>query len=394
MAAKKSNVIAGTVAITWVGLLFGCFGTGAFLSHSQHVIDEDISQDVLSIVDKTDRILLADGAAAFSKDIKDLGITYELQSPATSLQVAGTFRDGYCIRLTNPGGRETEAGKTYSVSAEGELSRGTARCNTVLRESPVVAGPAIDENSKTEWEVIDTALIGSIGMGGVTLLGIMGAMFSSIGSSPTNPTGKQTSESNTASESSGEPPVDPEKGISVKVASVKPEPVSDTQVGLNVRIAAVKKEWSSYEMDLVKILDYPAVANMSFPATSDFHKAMRQVNVLVPEGVPSVTTSPAVLSEAVLDLEHKFDVMIAEAKRSKWSIFTDDERISLRTAQNLLSIAINAASSPNERQIAYKRLIREVEGILAFPEKALLELEARIAPEICESKMETNMVTA
>jgi len=396
MVSKRRQVLNTIGVVAGIGIYVGSLGTTITLTSNQQSVDRQVKEDIVQIVDKLDRVLLAEGTSSFNKNITDLNLNYDFKSPETSLQMTGTFRDGYCIRVTNPGGAQTEKGRTYSVSSEGELNDSTARCNTLLDNAPVIAGPVIDESSKTEWEMVDTASLTFFGTSGLgALLGTGGLIAAVINHRKNSGDGdkEQVIELGPAPETVL-PTLDRNENIVEDLqAGVENVPAYGTIPSLNVRIAEVKKQWSEYELDLVKILEYPAVTNMSLPATSDFHKAMRQVKVLMPEGIPASTTPLSVLNDAVLDLEHKFDVMISEAKRSKWSSFSDDERISLRTAQNLLSIAINAASSPNERQIAYKRLIREVEGILAFPEKALLELEARIAPEICESIIETGMAT-
>lgn len=387
MSSTKQKALAAAGIIGGIGAYFGTAITGIVLMGNENSIDNKAHTDVVQIVDKVDRTLLGEGPTSFNKDITELSTNYELHSPATSLQMTGTFKDGYCIRVTNPGGRETEKGKTYSISSEGELNAGSSRCNTLLQNSSVIAGPAINEGSKTEWEAVDTNKWVFGGINAVLILGALGGIIVSSGSN------KATSKK-PAQLAPTSAPNEGNKSAQATTVHAGTAHLPETLPSLNARIAEVKKQWAEYELDLVKILEYPAVTNMSLPATSDFHKAMRQVKVLMPEGIPASITSMSVLSEAVLDLEHKFDVMISEAKRSKWSSFSDDERISLRTAQNLLSIAINAASTPNERQIAYKRLIREVEGILSFPEKGLLELEVLIAPEICDSIIETNMATA
>lgn len=378
MNKTASKALAATGIIAGLGVYFGSIVTSIVLTGNESKIDSMIHEDVVQIVDKVDRVLLAEGTSSFNKEITDLNLSYDLQSSETSLQMAGTFKNGYCIRVTDPGGAKAEKGKTYSVSAEGELNAGTPRCNTIMDAAPVIAGPAIDENSKTAWEMADTSYWTLIGTSGLGVLFIAGT-FVTAGIQSKQQRTTTANEIVSGTSSIAISPITPEENPAVEAVKSEAMNTSGILSNLNIRIAEIKKQWAEYELDLVKILAYPTVTNMSLPATSDFHKAMRQVKVLMPEGIPAFTASLSVLSDAVLDLEHKFDVMISEAKRSKWSSFSDDERISLKTAQNLLSIAINEASTPNERQIAYKRLMKEVEGIIVLPEKSIAELEAKIS---------------
>jgi hypothetical protein len=157
---------------------------------------------------------------------------------------------------------------------------------------------------------------------------------------------------------------------------------TDKITSISCRFETIKTEWASYELDLVKVLEYPAVTNMSIPATAEFHKALRVAQGLAPEGSELSTDELSEFNRAVTDLEHRYDVMISEAQRMKWNDYSSKERVSLTMAQNLLSIAMNSASSANERQIAYKRLIKEVEGIVVLPKKAMLALENKMPAEL------------
>ena len=55
------------------------------------------------------------------------------------------------------------------------------------------------------------------------------------------------------------------------------------------------------------------------------------------------------------------------------------ERQRLATARKLLRIASDKAATPAERQTAYKRARRELDGLIALPEATIAALEERIA---------------
>src|SRR6478672_7727487 len=68
-----------------------------------------------------------------------------------------------------------------------------------------------------------------------------------------------------------------------------------------------------------------------------------------------------------------------EARRMRDSNFTGPERERLATARKLLRIASDAAATPAERQTAYKRARRELDGLIVLPEATLASLEEKIA---------------
>jgi hypothetical protein len=74
-----------------------------------------------------------------------------------------------------------------------------------------------------------------------------------------------------------------------------------------------------------------------------------------------------------------FDVAEREAKRIKDGKFTGPERQRLATARKLLRIAEDSAATPAERQTAYKRARRELDGLIVLPEATVAALKEKIA---------------
>lgn len=161
-----------------------------------------------------------------------------------------------------------------------------------------------------------------------------------------------------------EPAEDKDKAISA--------PAEEPREALHEKMNTIIRQWSEYELDPVKILDYPMISNMGFAPTSAFHLAMLRAK----NGFNS-NEDIAVLKTLVTELEHTYTVMVSEAKRMKWNQFSAEEQKHLRSAQNLLNIALNSSSSPNERNIAYKRLLKEVEGIITLSPATILAIEER-----------------
>lgn len=167
------------------------------------------------------------------------------------------------------------------------------------------------------------------------------------------------------------------------------EKASRTQVRqLMASHDAVNRRWLDYELDVGKLIDFPVMTDVREPMTVAFLRAKRTADSLRP-GAPEDITTAAQLREyreAVHSFELAFDVAEREARRIKDSNFTGPERDRLATARKLLQIASDAAATPAERQTAYKRARRELDGLIVLPDAAVAVLEAKIAGMIGAGK--------
>lgn len=147
---------------------------------------------------------------------------------------------------------------------------------------------------------------------------------------------------------------------------------------------AVNRRWLDYELDVGKLIDFPVMSDVREPLTVAFLRAKKEADRLRPAAPGDITTA-ARLGEyrsAVNAFELAFDVAEREAKRIKDHNFTELERQRLATARKLLNIAADQAATPAERQTAYKRARRELDGIIVLPEATLAALEEKIAGEL------------
>jgi hypothetical protein len=143
----------------------------------------------------------------------------------------------------------------------------------------------------------------------------------------------------------------------------------------------VNRRWLSYELDVGKLIDFPVMTDVREPLTVAFLRAKREADGLRP-ALPGDTMAPAALVDyraAVRSFEVAFDVAEREARRIKDSNFTGPERERLETARKLLRIASDNAATPAERQTAYKRARRELDGLIVLPDVTLAALEQKIA---------------
>lgn len=117
------------------------------------------------------------------------------------------------------------------------------------------------------------------------------------------------------------------------------------------------------------------------PLTVAFLRAKREADGLRPVA-PGDITSKARMDEyraAVNSFQIAFDVAEREARRIKDRNFSGPERERLAKARKVLRIAEDEAATPAERQTAYKRARRELEGLIVLPEPTIAALEAKVA---------------
>mgnify|MGYP001806221611 CR=1 FL=1 len=158
---------------------------------------------------------------------------------------------------------------------------------------------------------------------------------------------------------------------------------------------AVTKRWLEYELDVAKIIAYPAMSDGRQPLTAAFLRTKKVADRLRPDSETAKLTKEqfAEYRTAVTDYEVAFDLAEREARRIRDSSFTADERKRLSTAQQLLSVAIDQAATPAERQLAYRRVREELDGLLALSDHAITILEERVALELPASSPAAPPVT-
>ena len=71
----------------------------------------------------------------------------------------------------------------------------------------------------------------------------------------------------------------------------------------------------------------------------------------------------------------------------KDSSFTVVERKRLDTAKQLLTIAIDQAATPAERQVAYRRVREELDGLISLSDEAIEVLEGKVSLELTTGKV-------
>ncbi|OBG28288.1 hypothetical protein [Mycobacterium sp. 852002-51057_SCH5723018] len=150
----------------------------------------------------------------------------------------------------------------------------------------------------------------------------------------------------------------------------------------------IDARWFDYEIDIAKLLDFPMMTDMRAPLTIAFHKAKRRADLLRPERAQDVQ---ALVGDRGAQLEYRdavheyisaFEIAETEAIRRRRSDFSEDDQQRLARAQHLLHLAADEAATREERQSAYARATKELDGLIVLPAPARASIERRIAGQI------------
>jgi hypothetical protein len=143
--------------------------------------------------------------------------------------------------------------------------------------------------------------------------------------------------------------------------------------------------WLDYEMDIAKLLDFPMMTDVRDPLTVSFHKAKQRADWLRPDKIDDIISdrnAQVEYRDAVHEYVSAFEVAEAEAIRRRRSDFSAEAQERLERAQHLLRLATDRAATPQERENAYSKARRELDGLIVLPARTRASIERRIAGEI------------
>lgn len=146
----------------------------------------------------------------------------------------------------------------------------------------------------------------------------------------------------------------------------------------------VTRRWLDYELDVAKLIAFPTMSDGREPLTAAFLRAKKTADAARPASADARIDADALAEyrDAVHDYEVAFDVAEQDARRRRDSGFSEAERKRLDRAQQLLQVAIDQSATAAERQVAYKRVRQELDGLIALSDEAIEVLEKKVAPEI------------
>lgn len=137
------------------------------------------------------------------------------------------------------------------------------------------------------------------------------------------------------------------------------------------RLDLAKKQLDSYESDIVKLIRYPMMTDLTNEHTANMVIALRDIETGSIENDKD-------FADAVLSFERTFLVAESNARKVATTKLSDAERKKTVDAKNLFAIACNEASSETEKKVSFKQGFARLEGIVSVPEKAITAMQHRV----------------
>jgi hypothetical protein len=145
------------------------------------------------------------------------------------------------------------------------------------------------------------------------------------------------------------------------------------------------ERWLEYELDFVKLLDFPLMTDMRDQLTMEFHKAKLRAEFLRPVKAEDLLDDRQAAESYIAAVQNyvaAFNAAETEAFRRRRSNFSRDEQQRIARAQSLLRVATDSGATRQERQQAYDRGRRELDGLIVLPAAAQAAIERGISGEI------------
>lgn len=164
-------------------------------------------------------------------------------------------------------------------------------------------------------------------------------------------------------------------------ASVAPNTLLERLFAEHDEITA---RWLDYELDVAKLIAFPAMSDGRQPLVAAFLRAKKTADALRPTAADANVTEQQVSEylDAVGAYAVAFEIAEKDARRLRDSTFTEPERKRLDRAQQLLKVAVDESATQAERNIAYKRVRDELDGLILLSDEAVQVLEKQVAREL------------
>lgn len=138
------------------------------------------------------------------------------------------------------------------------------------------------------------------------------------------------------------------------------------------RLDDIEQKYAEYEKDIVKIIKYPIMTDLTNTYTASFSSALRKTQRLYDEGEMTA------YKDSLDTLDDAFHIAESNARKISLSQLLPDERNKVTDARQMLALAMDEASSETEKKNAFKAAMRNLEGIVAVPDAAVTSLRQQI----------------
>lgn len=146
----------------------------------------------------------------------------------------------------------------------------------------------------------------------------------------------------------------------------------------------ITARWLDYELDVAKLIAFPAMSDGRQPLTAAFLRAKKTADTLRPSSADAKVTEQQITEylDAVGNYAVAFEIAEKDARRLRDSSFSPDERKRLDRAQHMLKVALDDSATQAERQVAYKRVRDELDGLILLSDDAVDVLKKKVAGEL------------
>ena len=146
----------------------------------------------------------------------------------------------------------------------------------------------------------------------------------------------------------------------------------------------ITARWLEYELDVAKLIAFPAMSDGRQPLTAAFLRAKKTADTLRPASADAPLSEAEIAEylDAVGTYSVAFDVAERDARRLRDANFSEVERKRLDRARHLLTVALDDAATQAERNLAYKRVREELDGLILISDEAVDVLEKKVAGQI------------
>ncbi|MGX1793778.1 hypothetical protein ACWIDW_12645 [Microbacterium sp. NPDC055312] len=149
----------------------------------------------------------------------------------------------------------------------------------------------------------------------------------------------------------------------------------------------VTARWLDYELDVAKLIAFPAMSDGRQPLTAAFLRAKKIADALRPASADAKLTEAEIAEyvDAVGDYAVAFDIAERDARRLRDANFSEVERKRLDRARHMLTVALDDTATQAERNLAYKRVREELDGLILLSDEAVEVLEQKVAGQIASA---------
>ncbi|MGN8026236.1 hypothetical protein [Microbacterium sp. 22242] len=146
----------------------------------------------------------------------------------------------------------------------------------------------------------------------------------------------------------------------------------------------ITARWLDYELDVAKVIAFPAMSDGRQPLTAAFLRAKKSADAQRPGSADAQLTEQHLTEyrESVANYAVAFEVAERDARRLRDSSFAPDERRRLERAQHMLKLAVDESATAAERQSAYRRVREELNGLIGLSDAAVENLEKKVALQL------------